>query len=77
MTSQTARLAHRQLRTDAAKAIIATGKCPQCDNVLLVRTDSPRGVVWYQCGGYAHWGFRQPGPQSLDACSFQVSYDLD
>ena len=76
MTSQTARLAHRQLRTDAAKVVIATGKCPQCDNVL-VRNDSLVGIVWYQCGGYASWGFRRPGTQALDACSFQVSYDLD
>ena len=59
------------------KAIVATGKCPDC-SAPLVRNTSLSG--WYQCARYGEPGFRgcfdgtgksHPEYDALPACSFQ------
>ena len=62
---------------EANKAIVATGKCPQC-SAKLVRNITISG--WYQCSAYGEPGFRgrfdgtgqaHPEYDVLPRCSYQ------
>lgn len=52
--------------TEKSKAIVATGKCPQCESPLR-RNLAITG--WFQCAQFGADGFR--ADSSKPACSFQ------
>lgn len=54
---------------DEARAIVATGICPDC-GTPLVRNSALAG--WWQCGAYATPSFRKPEHHDLSACHFQT-----
>jgi len=69
---QTKRSAHaaRMLHLlTIARAIVATGTCPDC-GTALIRNSALAG--WWQCGAYATASHRQPAFVGLPACGFQT-----
>ena len=54
---------------ERARAIVATGVCPDC-GTKLVRNSSLAG--WWQCGASASEAMRAPEFRGLPMCSFQV-----
>lgn len=52
-----------------ARAIVATGKCPDC-GAPLYRNNALAG--WWQCEGYPSPGFRHPGFENLPKSNFQT-----
>lgn len=66
-TSRAAHRAHMEALHQTARAIVATGKCPDC-GAGLRRNLSLAG--WWQCEQYGAVGFRKDA--SRPACSFQT-----
>jgi len=61
------RLAEIERRTREARAIVATGSCPQCGSGLR-RNLALTG--WWQCEQYGADGFRKDSTRP--SCSFQT-----
>jgi hypothetical protein len=59
----------REKRLEKARAIVATGKCPEC-GTALIHNSAITG--WWQCGAYASPGLRKPEFRELPKCSFQI-----
>jgi hypothetical protein len=52
-----------------ARAIVATGVCPDCGSPLVHNNALPG---WWQCAGYACDEFRKPEHKHLPSCHFQT-----
>jgi hypothetical protein len=52
-----------------ARAIVATGTCPDC-GTALIRNTALAG--WWQCGAYATASHRRPAFAGLPSCAFQT-----
>jgi hypothetical protein len=59
----------REMRYEAARAIVAKGTCPRC-GAPLYRNNALPG--WWQCEALPSPGFRHKGFENLPKCSFQI-----
>lgn len=59
----------RERRLEKARAIVATGKCPDC-GTALVSNSAITG--WWQCGAYACEAMWKPEFKGLPKCNFQI-----
>lgn len=71
-TSRKEHAARMQALRAQARAIVATGVCPDCGFPLKANLSI---TGWYQCVAYACDAFREPQYRDLPKCHFQCFTD--
>ncbi len=59
----------RERRLEKARAVVATGKCPECGTALVCNSAI---TGWWQCGAYACEAMRKSEFKGLPPCNFQI-----
>ena len=67
-TSKKEHIARMNAIREANRAIVATGKCPDCGSPLY-RNNALAG--WFQCACYPCEDFRKPEYKGMPSCGFQ------